>query len=273
MSENPHPRKRQNAQAEIPPQQDWLDRLAHFNAQFGRFLRDGVGVALIAFALMSLLAVWEFTDGILLSPFSILLRRWFGWGNLLVLFGIGFLGYSILRRDSSQVSWGRLIALELASLLTLGLLAVFGGNNLFRAESGWDGGRLGWGLVMLAWQSLGIILGTLVIFLLWLLAVVTGFGLWAKLEIWLLKIAGEAAPVVMATPVPMGMEGSSEHPAKSNAAASRKKAQPLAPEFRTSLKASNKTEENSRKPPPRGEDLPPLHILLAESAIRADDRT
>ena len=244
MSENPHPRKIQEAQAETAPagRDNWLERLSYLNVQFGRFLRDAVGVALIAFALMSLLAVWELTDGILLTPFSILLRRWFGWGNLLVIFGIGYLGYSILRRDTNEVSWGRLIALELASILTLGLLAVFGGNNLYRAESGWDGGRLGWGLVTLAWQSLGAILGTLVLFLLWLLAVVTGFGLWVKLEIWLLKIAGEAAPVVLATPVPMGKEGSAEQPAKSSAPASRKKAQPLAPEFRTSLKASNKTE-------------------------------
>jgi len=79
---------------EHPPSgSDWLDRLARFNTQFGRFLRDALGVTLIAFAFMSLLAVWEFTNGILLTPFSILLRRWFGWGSVLVLFGIGYLGY------------------------------------------------------------------------------------------------------------------------------------------------------------------------------------
>lgn len=259
---------------EHPPSgSDWLDRLARFNTQFGRFLRDALGVTLIAFAFMSLLAVWEFTNGILLTPFSILLRRWFGWGSVLVLFGIGYLGYSLLRRDESEVSWGRLISLELASLLTLGLLAVFGGNDLYRAESGWDGGRLGWGLVTLVWRSLGALAGTLVIFLLWLLAVVTGFGLWAKIETWLLKIAGESVPVVVAAPTPANMEQSAEGLAKSSAPASRKKAQPLPPEFRTSLKSSNKKEEKSLKPPPRGEDLPPYHILLAESAIRADDRT
>lgn len=275
MPENPHPHKRPSTQAELPSasRNDWLDRLAHFNAQFGRFLRDAAGVALIAFALMSLLAVWEFTDGILLTPFSILLRRWFGWGNLLVIFSIGYLGYSFLKRDESEVHWGRLISLELASLLTLGLLAAFGGNDLYRAESGWDGGRLGWGLATLAWKSLGAIVGTLVLFLLWLLAIVTGFGLWAKLEIWLLKISGEALPAVVATPVPMETEENVGRSAKSNTPASRKKAQPLPPEFRTSLKASNKKEEKSLKPFPRGEDLPPLQILIAESAVRADDRT
>ncbi|MHB8776900.1 MAG: FtsK/SpoIIIE family DNA translocase [Anaerolineales bacterium] len=271
MPENRYPRKRQYAQAELPPQNNWLDKLSRFNTQFGRFLRDAIGVALIAFALMSLLAVWEFTDGILLTPFSILLRRWVGWGSLLVIFGIGYLGYSVLRRDGSEVNWVRLISLELASLLTLGLLAAFGGNNLYRAESGWDGGRLGWGMLKLAWQSLGAIAGTLVIFLLWSLTVVTGFGLWAKLEIWLLKIAGEAPPVIMATPLPLESEQENEQSSTSNMP--RKKAQPLAPEFRTSLKASNKKEEKPLKPPPRGEDLPPLQILLAESAVRADDRT
>ncbi len=271
MPENRYPRKRQYSQTELPPQNTWLDRLARFNTQFGRFLRDAIGVALIAFALMSLLAVWEFTDGILLTPFSILLRRWVGWGSLLVIFGIGYLGYSVLRRDGSEVNWVRLISLELASLLTLGLLAAFGGNNLYRAESGWDGGRLGWGMLKLAWQSLGAIAGTLVIFLLWLLAAVTGFGLWAKLEIWLLVIAGEAPPVIMATPLPLESEQENEQSSTSNTP--KKKAQPLAPEFRTSLKASNKKEEKPLKPPPRGEDLPPLQILLAESAVRADDRT
>ncbi|MBI5823424.1 MAG: DNA translocase FtsK [Chloroflexi bacterium] len=273
MPENPTFRKKQYEHTEPPPPSgnDWLDKFAHFNTQFGRFLRDAAGVTLIAFAVMSLLAVWEFTEGILLTPFAVMLRRWFGWGSILIIFGIGYLGYSIVKRDKGQTSWGRIIALELASLLTLGLLAVSSGNNLFRAESGMDGGRLGWGLVTLAWRYMGAILGTLVLFLLWAFAVATGFGLWQKLEAWLLQIAGEAPPIVASTPVPVEAERSVEESAKS--AAPKKKAQPLPPEFRTSLKSSNKKDEKSLKPPPRGEDLPPLSILLAETAARADERT
>jgi predicted RNA-binding protein with RPS1 domain len=48
------PRRKQYEQDESPG--DWLERLARFNTQFGRFVRDAFGVALIAFALMSLLA-------------------------------------------------------------------------------------------------------------------------------------------------------------------------------------------------------------------------
>ena len=36
---------------------DWLDRLAGFDQHFGRFVRDTIGVVLIAAALMTLLAL------------------------------------------------------------------------------------------------------------------------------------------------------------------------------------------------------------------------
>jgi S-DNA-T family DNA segregation ATPase FtsK/SpoIIIE len=258
---------------EPPPRNDWLERLTKINLHFGRFLRDVAGVVLIAFALMSFLAVWRITDGALLTPFADLLKIWFGRGSFFVLFGLAYIGYSLLRRDESDVHWGQFIALELTSLLTLGLLAAFGGNDLARAELGLDGGRLGWGMTTLAWQTLTKGGGTTVIFLLWAFAAMIGFGLWEKLEAWLLIIAGEAPPIILGTPVPAESEIKSEQPGKTGASAARKKTQPLPPEFRTSFKASEKKDEKSTKAPPRSDDLPPLTILLAESAIRADDRT
>lgn len=274
MPESSYPSKRQYEQAEPPPsapRNDWLERLARFNLRFGRFVRDAAGVLLIAFALMSLLAVWRITDGALLTPFANLLTIWFGWGGFLILFAIGYIGYSLLRREGGEIHWWRLIALELASLLTLGLFAVSQGNNLIRAESGMDGGRLGWGMITLAWRSLGEIGGTLVIFLLWLLTVMTGFGLWIKLEAWLLHLAGETPPVIVATPMPVEIVPE-EQPVKSSAA--KKKAPPQVPaEFRTSFKSADKKDEKPAKTLERGEDLPPLQILLAETAVRADDRT
>ena len=289
MSENPNPRNRQYAQAEPPPSEnDWLDRLARFNTLFGRYLRDMAGVALIAFSLMSLLAVLEyvynkifnpnvqnietaFLNGAILVFLTNWLTRWFGLGSLLIVVGIGYFGYSLIRRDGSEVRWGRIIAIELASLLTLGLFAASSGNNLFLAESGLAGGRLGWGLITLAWRYMGAIFGTLVIFILWALAVATGFGLWEKLEAWLLQLAGEATPVVVSTPVSVEEEKVLDEPSKTTVP--KKKAQPLPPQFRTALKSSNKKDEKSIKQLPRGENLPPLTILLAETAARPDERT
>ncbi|MBL0346531.1 DNA translocase FtsK [Candidatus Villigracilis affinis] len=276
MSDSPHPRNRQYQQAEPPPiaQNDWFERLARFYMQFGRFLRDVFGVLFVAFAFILLLGVWKFTDGVLVTPIAMLLKLWFGWGSLLVIFALGYFGYSLVRRNNAEIRWGQIISLELASLLTLGLLAVFWGNDITRAESGWDGGRLGWGLVTLVWRTMGEIGGTLVLFLLWLFTVVTGFGLWTKIEAWLLKLAGEAPPVVVATPVPAEVEQRQiEQSIQPAASASRKKANPLPAEFRTTLKQSDKKDEKPAKARPRDEDLPPLQILLAESAVRADERT
>ncbi|MBK6794756.1 MAG: DNA translocase FtsK [Anaerolineales bacterium] len=261
-------------QEEFSPRNDWLERLARFNSQFGRFVRDAAGVALIAFAVMAFLAIWNWTDGVVLTPIASLLRTWFGWGSILILIGIAYLGFSLLQRERTPIHWGRILALELAALLTLGVLAVFSGNDLFRAESGLDGGRLGWGIVRLLWQSMGSIPGSLVLFLFWALAVATGFGLWAKLEAWLLKVAGEEAPVIVSMPEPEVHEEIIEQPVSEKVIAPpKKKAPAIPPEFRTQLKAADKKQEKSLKPPPRAADLPPLSVLMGDSAVRADERT
>ncbi len=264
------PQSRRFQQEELPPRSDWLERLARFNTQFGRFVREAAGVALIAFAVMSFLALLGWTDGVLLVAISSILTVWFGWGGIFILIGSAYLGFSLLQRERTPVHWGRILALELASLLTLGLFAVSRGNDLFRAESGYDGGRLGWALVRLFWQTMGEIPGTAVLIILWLLAVATGFGLWARLEAWLVKIAGDEAPMIVATPAP---EQQKEPENAVKVAAPKKKAQPLPPEFRPQLKAAEKKQEKTLKPPPRGEDLPPLSILLGDATVRADERT
>ncbi|MCK6568939.1 MAG: DNA translocase FtsK [Chloroflexi bacterium] len=264
------PQSRRFQQEEPPPRSDWLERLARFNTQFGRFVREAAGVALIAFAVMSFLALLGWTDGVLLVAISSILRAWFGWGGIFILIGIAYLGFSLLQRERTPVHWGRILSLELASLLTLGLFAVSRGNDLFRAESGYDGGRLGWALVRLFWQTMGEIPGTAVLIILWLLAVATGFGLWARLEAWLVKIAGDEAPMIVATPAP---ERQKEPESAVKVATPKKKAQPLPPEFRPQLKAAERKQEKTLKPPPRGEDLPPLSILLGDATVRADERT
>src|ERR1051325_6159692 len=155
---------------------DWLDRFARFNEHFGRFVRDTLGVIFIAAALMTLLALRKYTEGILLTPWASLLSLWFGWGAYLIVIAIGYMGYAFLRRSSNPLPWGRLFALELAAFLTLGLLAAWGGNSLLRAESGADGGRVGWGLVTLFWRF-GKTVGTLLMFVPWFLALMAGFNL------------------------------------------------------------------------------------------------
>ncbi|NJC95930.1 MAG: DNA translocase FtsK [Anaerolineae bacterium] len=248
---------------------EWLDRLARFNQHFGRFVRDAFGVSLLAFALMSFLALWNVTEGALLTPWAGLISLWFGWGSYLIVIAIGYSGFALLRRGQTPLPWGRLFALELASLLTLGLLAAMQGNSLLRAEAGLDGGRIGWGITELAWR-LGETPGTLLLSGLWLLAVMSGFNLWALLERWLMKVAEENPPPEM-VPQP---EVPEEAPVqkKERSRASRKKSSALPPEFRKSLKVSEHQDKKA-EPRKRDERLPSLNILLTDQAARPDERT
>jgi len=248
---------------------DWLDRLARFNQHFGRFVRDALGVGLIAVALITFLALGGYTEGLLLTPWSNLLLLWFGWGSYLIVIAIGYSGYVFLRRSRSPLPWGRIFALELAAFLTLGLLAAMGDNSLLRAESGADGGRIGWGLVTLVWR-LGKVGGTLLLFAFWLLSLMSAFNLWAALERWLMKLAGETPPAESGQPAP-GEEVPAVEEKKERQP--RKKTTQLPPEFRKSLRVSEHQDKKPAAPRDRDERLPSLNILLTDQNTRPDERT
>ena len=250
---------------------DWLDGLASVNQHFGRFMRDAVGVLLIAFALMSLLALTGYTQGMLLIPWAALLSLWFGWGSYVIVLAIAYVGFAILLRDGVSISWGRLFSLEIAAFLTLALFAAMKGNSLIRAESGMDGGRIGWGLVTLFWK-IGEFPGTLVLFGLWILALMTGLGVWSAIERGLLKLAGENQPIEAVAesenqPEAVLEEVKPEPPAK------KKSSNALPPEFRKSLKVSEHQDKKPASPRERDERLPSLNILLADQNTRPDERT
>lgn len=269
------PRSKKFHQMEEPGN-NWLDRLMWFNLHFGRFARDGVGIILLAFGLMTLLALlpaWnqetQTAQGALLTIWADLLSLWFGWGSFLVAISIGLIGITVLRRTQDTFSFGRFIALELVLLLTLSLMAVRAGVSV---EPGKDGGRVGWGLASLAWMVAGNIWGTLIMVMLWILAAMSAFGLWIRVEHWLMRIAGDAPddePVI--EPVQESQVVSAQAPKKSKP---KKKPAPLPPEFRKSLRASETQDSRSTKPPlSRSEGAPPLTLLSGEKASRPDERT
>src|SRR5215212_10893636 len=249
---------------------DWLDRLARFNQHFGRFARDTIGILLIAIALMTLLALRGSTQGVLLTPWAEILLLWFGWGAYLIVIAIAYVGYALLRRSSAPLPWGRLFALELAAFLTIGLLAAVKGNSLLRAEAGADGGRIGWGMVTLFWL-LGQTVGTLLMFVSWFLALMSGLNLWALIERSLLKLTGEVPPLEMVAEPEVHEE--SPVVAEQKEKQPRKKVTPLPLEFRKSLRVSEQEDKKPAAPRERNERLPSLNILLADQNTRPDERT
>jgi len=255
----------------------WLDRLAQFNRHFGRFIRDALGLILIAAALMTLLALQNLTQGLLLTPWIAKLRLGFGWGAYLVVAAVGYAGFALIRRTGARtpISWGRIFALEIAALLTLSLLAAFGGNNLAEAEAGAYGGLIGWGLTELFWRVAGEgreQWGTLLLFVLWLFFVMIGFNIWALIEGWLLQIAGEGQPSAAAPESPPVQEVEPVVEKKENERR-KKSTQALPPEFRKSLKVSDHQDKKPSEPRKRDARLPSLNILLADQNARPDERT
>jgi DNA segregation ATPase FtsK/SpoIIIE, S-DNA-T family len=253
------------------PPSDLLERFANFNRHFGRFLRDGLGLLLIAGAVISLLGLLDLTGGVILTPWSNFLSLWFGWGAYLLVAGAALAGFALVRRTVSPTKWGRLMAIELAGLLTLSLLALAGGTSLARVDAGMDGGRLGWGIAYLATRVAGTIGGSVLLALAWFLCVITGVGGWARLESWLLQLAGE---MPHQPEVPLA-EAPPPEPARDSAAkpVAKRAQQKLPPEFRASLAAPEKKATRPAKPVLREEGLPPLNMLMAEQSARPDERT
>jgi len=278
MSSTPRKTQKQSEddRSIAPRSNNWLDRLARLETHFGRFLWDILAVFLLAFSLMTLLGIFNLSKGTLLEKWASLLENWLGWGSILVILASGVAGLLAFRRNrhAMNVSWGQVIILELAAFLTLAVLSLISGNRL--NEGTMWGGKIGWGLSMLVVQFIGPIWGGLVIIFSWGLAVMGAFRLWHPLESWLFKLAGEPfvpdsgisapeIPVVSTLPMDKLPSG--------HAKDERKPAQKLPPEFRKSFKIPAKQDSRPASPPPRGERLPPLNVLLGEQAVRPDERT
>lgn len=250
---------------------DWLDRLVGFNQHFGRYIRDAVGVIFLAIAAMILLGLMEISQGSVLSFITDRLLYWLGWGSYLAAVSIGLAGFAILRWDEETISFGQFIALEFLLLLTICLMAILGGNSLGRATAGMDGGRIGWGLTFLIWRLVGNMWGTVILVVLWLLAFMGTFGLWVRLERWLLQLA-DYTPSVEPVVETVREKVVEPEPVREKPK-SKKNSNPLPPEFRKSLRVPESQDDHLAEPPPRSEDLPPLTILSSERSSRPDERT
>ncbi len=256
-----------------PRSVDALDHLARFQTHFGRFLGDVAGVLLLAFALLIFVGILGWSKGDLLMGLSGFIKTWVGWGSIFIIVASGAGGILVLRRDRQALHWGRVVSFELAALMTLAVLSVIGGNSLYQAGAGWWGGRIGWGLSTLVSRYLGMVFGGILIFLLWGLTLMSAFGLWRRLETWLLRQAGEVP--FLDQPARVSDETSSSAESlitKTGVSQARKKEQKLPPEFRKSFKVPESQDVRPKKPLERGDNLPPLNLLVSEQSVQPDER-
>jgi DNA segregation ATPase FtsK/SpoIIIE, S-DNA-T family len=258
-------------------QPSWLDISLRFLTHFQSFAWDIGGVAALAFALMTFLALFGLTGGVILTWWAGFLQRWLGWGSLSIVLISGVAGLLLFRRRTNEfigVRWGRILALEVAAFAALALLSVIGGMEIQRAESGLDGGLIGWGLAELlgmfirpAWL-LGLVLGVILVVALSLGTGLIGFlaGMAARqAEAMAGEDAGSPGVGVPASgePLPGSGKPGDEH--------AKRKLPQLPAEFRKKFKIQVAEEGNAR-PPVRDERLPGLELLVNEQTLRPDER-
>jgi S-DNA-T family DNA segregation ATPase FtsK/SpoIIIE len=274
--ENPQP---------APERTGWADRLANLETHFGRFLGDILGIILLAFALMTLLGLIGLSAGSLLSWWVDQIKTWLGWGSILVVATAAVGGVLVFRysRQPVKIHWLRVFALEAAAFLTLAVLSAVSGYRLDSAELGLWGGRIGWGLAVLLQQPLGSISAGIILFVFWIVSLLTGFGVWRRIETWLLLQAGEAPaamPAVMHAPVsaaepeaPVVSPLPAEPAPAGEAAAAARKPQKLPAEYRKSFKVTERQDQRPAEPRVRDDRLPPYSTLQTEQTVRPDERT
>jgi S-DNA-T family DNA segregation ATPase FtsK/SpoIIIE len=151
---------------------------------------DDLGtVTLSAMSIVTILGLLGLTHGTLIDPWVSLLRRWLGLGAVLIPLILAIGAVLLVRhRQGLQlgIDWSRVIALELCVGSVLGLLSVLDGMNLPRAEVGYGGGLIGWGLSIFLEDLLGSILRTILLATTALIFGAYGLhGVWANLKHWL----------------------------------------------------------------------------------------
>jgi DNA segregation ATPase FtsK/SpoIIIE, S-DNA-T family len=267
------------------PAPNGLEKSLGFFTHFRRFFWDIGGVACLALALMTLLALLIPTwSGGALRWWVDGLERWLGWGSVWIVSAITVIGLWMLVHQRQNrppaIRWGRVLALELAALASIALLTVLGGASIARAELGLDGGRLGWGIVELMRVVLaplglsGLFWVGLLLFAVFAVCLLAGLGLLHLLRPRPPRPAGGAdasaapGPVVSASPVSSGKT----QPVLIAAAADRKKRPVIPAEFRKNFRIEPEEEPPPSGPRVRDERLPPVDILLPEQNARQDER-
>jgi S-DNA-T family DNA segregation ATPase FtsK/SpoIIIE len=260
-------------------EQSRTDRLVGILLRFERFVWDAAGIFLIALSLMTLVALLlpSLAQGALLMAWMDFLRRWFGWGSLMIVAVLGVAGLMLLRRrmgDLPEVRWGRVFALEGAAFTLLPLMSLLGGYSLERAEAGLDGGQIGWGLATITDFFLPQFLSILLLTILFTIFMIIGLGLGPVLSGIAVRILGGEQPPSIDDLVDPAISVAPTENAESHqppARSSKKKPPRLAPEFRKQFKVDKK-DERPKEPLERDDRLPPLKILIDERESRPDER-
>jgi DNA segregation ATPase FtsK/SpoIIIE, S-DNA-T family len=175
---------------------------AAVESRAGKYGGDLAAVLALALAALTLIGLFGLSSGSLISAWAGFLRRWLGWGGVIVPATLFWLGWTHLAASVRgapglrEVRWPRVIAAEAAAFAGLGLLNLTIGSNVALAGAGQGGGLIGWSIgymlgSVLAPPTDGLVLLALLVFGLFLAADVTADRL-GRLLGWLQALGFDA---------------------------------------------------------------------------------
>ncbi len=264
---------------------------------FKRYYDDILGLFCLALALMTLFGILfpDRTGGVL-EYWIEFLRRYLGYGSFWIIIALTALGYWLISRRQfkespdlkqldtvpqkpKKIPWGRIFALEIAAIASLGLMAVIGGMNIETAESGMGGGIVGWGIAsLLGWiftplGFVGLVWEGLILAFIFIWGIVAGTGLWQVI------VRRSTSSKVTELPTPSTSKIVISQPyqpaqvpdsiSETTTQKSQKKPS-LPPEFRKQLVPEEIQSQKPVEPPQRDERLPGFELLVSDQNSKPD---
>ena len=156
-----------------------------------RFGQDIFGLGLIIIGLISFLNSFNLTTGKLVDSWGDLIFKWFGSGSYLLFLYLIFVGMVILLRHVERIpkfNYRKLIQLEMLLFSFSALFSSFGGFSVKRANNGFDGGIIGWGIARIIRNIIGDLLIYPFLIIVTTILIINILGIHKKIEKYLDRI-------------------------------------------------------------------------------------
>lgn len=232
---------------------------------FSRYRWDVLGALLITLSLVTLIGLLSPAETTILTRWVDFLRRIFGVGSFFLLIGFFMLGVDALRttvQPDRKIHLGSILQLELMLVLVLPLLSILNGHDLSDALNGYYGGIVGWGLGELLLYLFPALIVSILLIAVILFLFLSGSGLLKLGFRWLDRWSKQT------------LEPTSNLPGYLAALREREtistpepQSSAIATEAPSPAKISLKPQKTTYRPG----NLPPLDLLLTESAFVNDE--
>jgi S-DNA-T family DNA segregation ATPase FtsK/SpoIIIE len=245
-----------------------MQRLRHY-------ADDLTALLLAAVAIVTALGLAGLTQGRLIDAWANWLWRWLGYGAILVPVGLGAVAVLLFMHRIGrtwQISWARVVALEVAYIGVLGFLSVMDGVSLALADQGEGGGLVGWVVAKVLRDLLGGWASTILLVLITLLAIIYSLG---PLAILLRERTSRASERrTAARPTTRPIRPTVESPTDDEDRPSRKaaKRQRLPREYRKDFRLPDAPDEAPADDAKRDKHLPSLDLMDQGEAVRVTAR-